>query len=381
MSLDATRWAWQQRIKPASLKLLLLALADRASPDSGFECFPTIDRLCADTGLDRKTIIDALDRLASVGLIVDTGKRVGATKRTPVYRLIGPIARDEERDVTHFVYRTTDQETGEFYIGVHSTVDDDGRYKGSGKWVTTHPDPTRLRREVLAKFSTRSEAEVAEARMISECIGNTLCRNKATEAHKLNSPENGTVSNSPENGTINKPENGTVRPGNSPENGTLNSPENGTQNQSRNHRGKYSPITPSSDPGKEKPKTGTRLPDDWTLPDEWLNWAATNTTIPPTKIPAIADGFKDYWIAKAGKDGRKADWFATWRNWIRREAERYGGPHEARNPIPDRPKSKSQEFDEFMRKIDDRIERLREHEQRVSGVGSDLWGEMESPMD
>lgn len=214
---------------------------------------------------------------------------------------------------------------------------------------------------------------------------------------KLNGVEH---RNSSKKGTVNPPEsnrendiksseNGTVKEfqkGNGSKNGTVpffpsNSSENGTRNQSRNHRGKYSPITPSSDPGKEKPKTGTRLPDDWTLPDEWLNWAATNTTIPPTKIPAIADGFKDYWIAKAGKDGRKADWFATWRNWIRREAERYGGPHEARNPIPDRPKSKSQEFDEFMRKIDDRIERLREHEQRVSGVGSDLWGEMESPMD
>jgi hypothetical protein len=127
--------------------------------------------------------------------------------------------------------------------------------------VTTHPDPTRLRREVLAKFSTLSDAEIAEARMISECIGNPLCRNKATEAHKLNSPKNGTVSNSTkngtvrpgnstENGTINSTKNGTVRPGNSTENGTLNSTENGTLNSTENGTQNLS-IEPTNEPKKK----------------------------------------------------------------------------------------------------------------------------------
>jgi hypothetical protein len=29
--------------------------------------------------------------------------------------------------------------------------------------------------------------------------------------------------------------------------------------------------------------------------------------------------FRDHWWGKAGKEGRKADWFATWRNWVRKE--------------------------------------------------------------
>jgi len=29
--------------------------------------------------------------------------------------------------------------------------------------------------------------------------------------------------------------------------------------------------------------------------------------------------FRDYWIAKPGKDGVKVDWLATWRNWVRNE--------------------------------------------------------------
>ena len=32
--------------------------------------------------------------------------------------------------------------------------------------------------------------------------------------------------------------------------------------------------------------------------------------------------FCDYWRAKPGKDGRKLDWVATWRNWMRTAEER-----------------------------------------------------------
>lgn len=34
-------------------------------------------------------------------------------------------------------------------------------------------------------------------------------------------------------------------------------------------------------------------------------------------IAVEAERFRDYWHAKAGKDGRKLDWQATWRNWVR----------------------------------------------------------------
>jgi hypothetical protein len=33
--------------------------------------------------------------------------------------------------------------------------------------------------------------------------------------------------------------------------------------------------------------------------------------------------FCDYWRAKPGKDGRKVDWVATWRNWMRTAEQRY----------------------------------------------------------
>lgn len=31
--------------------------------------------------------------------------------------------------------------------------------------------------------------------------------------------------------------------------------------------------------------------------------------------------FRDFWAAKTGADATKADWQATWRNWVRRAVE------------------------------------------------------------
>jgi hypothetical protein len=62
--------------------------------------------------------------------------------------------------------------------------------------------------------------------------------------------------------------------------------------------------------------SGSRLPADWSLPDDWRTWAiAERPDVEATREALI---FADYWHGKAGKDARKADWLATWKNWIRR---------------------------------------------------------------
>lgn len=61
----------------------------------------------------------------------------------------------------------------------------------------------------------------------------------------------------------------------------------------------------------------TRLPADWTPTNEDLDFC--KTTRPDLSASFVADGFKDYWISVAGAKGRKLDWAATWRNWIRRQ--------------------------------------------------------------
>lgn len=73
-------------------------------------------------------------------------------------------------------------------------------------------------------------------------------------------------------------------------------------------------------------KTAKRLSEDW-KPDKQY-WEAAQLIKPDMTqewFIQVAHKFKDYWIAKAGKDATKADWLATWRNWIRREAENAKG--------------------------------------------------------
>jgi hypothetical protein len=68
---------------------------------------------------------------------------------------------------------------------------------------------------------------------------------------------------------------------------------------------------------------GSRLPDGW-LPEE-----ATITSMmaefPNVNFTRETASFVDYWHAKAGADACKLDWNATFRNWIRRSADRQPG--------------------------------------------------------
>ncbi|TNV90799.1 DUF1376 domain-containing protein [Xylella fastidiosa] len=69
-----------------------------------------------------------------------------------------------------------------------------------------------------------------------------------------------------------------------------------------------------------KPKRsphGSRLPDDW-VPSEVDVLYATQQGVDGRYE---AEKFRDYWRSVAGAKGRKQDWEATWRNWIRRAAE------------------------------------------------------------
>lgn len=67
----------------------------------------------------------------------------------------------------------------------------------------------------------------------------------------------------------------------------------------------------------EASPTGSRLPADWVMTEEMEAFCKTER---PDLVPSeVACRFSDYWYGVAGKDGRKADWMATWRNWVRRE--------------------------------------------------------------
>jgi uncharacterized protein YdaU (DUF1376 family) len=61
---------------------------------------------------------------------------------------------------------------------------------------------------------------------------------------------------------------------------------------------------------------GSRLSKDWVLSKPLANWSLSQG-LSQDQIKSEAEKFKDYWIGVAGAKGLKADWDATWRNWIR----------------------------------------------------------------
>ena len=96
MSRIANDWVWKQNIKPATHKLILLAMADRA--DEYHCCYPSIARLERDTGLDRKTIQKGISNMIACGLLSDTGKRVGSTNKVRVLRMNIGEEQSQKRD-------------------------------------------------------------------------------------------------------------------------------------------------------------------------------------------------------------------------------------------------------------------------------------------
>lgn len=97
-----------------------------------------------------------------------------------------------------------------------------------------------------------------------------------------------------------------------------------------------------SEPAKPKDPRGSRLPEDWVLPPEWLKWAIwqaqqKNVGLTEAEIRECADQFADHWRSQVGRHGRKADWKATWRNWIRNELKWRA----QRTPTQQKPKTQS----------------------------------------
>lgn len=70
-----------------------------------------------------------------------------------------------------------------------------------------------------------------------------------------------------------------------------------------------------------KDAKATRLPDDW-QPDRDLAQFAMDEIGDRALCRRETDRFKDYWKGQPGSKGCKLDWAGTYRNWIRRAAER-----------------------------------------------------------
>jgi hypothetical protein len=173
MSLDASRWAWQQQGLRPIQKLVLLSLADRAGDaQSEYWSWPSYQAIVNDTGADIKSVKSAIRDLAAAGLIEDTGKRAGATQRVIVWRLAG-IDRREGNEPKNGMIPKTEGKQARFSHETSPKTDGKRAQKraseptkeptkepitpltphGGPVWVAEEEDlPVGVRREVWAAF-------------------------------------------------------------------------------------------------------------------------------------------------------------------------------------------------------------------------------------
>ena len=166
MSRKATDWVWNQKIKPATHKLVLLSMADRANEE--FCCWPSIARVEKDTNLDRKTIQKAINSLAESGYLHDTGGKKGPTRRVRVFQFT-ELAAGESSIITAKKYNdpkngtienswVTTPKTGQLNDPKNGTLNDpkNGTQKQSLEPVI---EPVKKKKVKTASSSSKKPAE------------------------------------------------------------------------------------------------------------------------------------------------------------------------------------------------------------------------------
>ena len=72
---------------------------------------------------------------------------------------------------------------------------------------------------------------------------------------------------------------------------------------------------PKKEQSAQRSPNGSRLPPSW-VPSEILKaWAVKER--PDLDVESTVANFRDFWVAKPGASGRKLDWDATFRKWVR----------------------------------------------------------------
>jgi uncharacterized protein YdaU (DUF1376 family) len=83
----------------------------------------------------------------------------------------------------------------------------------------------------------------------------------------------------------------------------------------------HSPLKRGRRGRKKLPST--RLPDDWSLPEEWREWARAERRLTDFQIDRLAEQFHRYWTGPDAKNGGyKKDWKATWQNNVDMKIDR-----------------------------------------------------------
>jgi len=126
------------------------------------------------------------------------------------------------------------------------------------------------------------------------------------------------------------------------------------------------PLSPVADATRQPSGTGnargTRLPEDFPITDALASWAREHA---PMTGPMDHDAFCDYWRGVPGAKGRKVDWDATWRNWMRKaSADRTIGRAAGRGVMP---MDRAAEIAEMGRRLQQQVDVDATRQQRAIG--------------
>jgi hypothetical protein len=90
----------------------------------------------------------------------------------------------------HFVYKTYSS-SGFYYYGRHSTSNIDDGYMGSGKWIKSVKDKSKLKRDIILFCESYDELLIKEEEYINKHFKDPKCMNfneKSTGFSSLNNP-------------------------------------------------------------------------------------------------------------------------------------------------------------------------------------------------
>jgi hypothetical protein len=84
---------------------------------------------------------------------------------------------------------------------------------------------------------------------------------------------------------------------------------------------------------REVSEHGTRFNAE-AIPDPIRTQEAVRLGLTVAEVAGVFAQFSDYWNAAPGQRGRKSDWLATWRNWVREHIARMSKPRVPAVPAP-----------------------------------------------
>lgn len=290
MSSSAVAWAFRQPVV-GNEKLLLLTLADCA--DDYNRARPHVRRLEAETGLGRRTILRLLGNLEDAG-VIGVERAAGLSC---VYVLSGAPERIPPA--------TRQARPGAVASHVDPTSHERATSVANGTGAKTAPVPNEHPQErTPCQIGAGGGADLAPV-TADQCQYGT---GPSADLAPVWRDSESLCSTSSEDSYVTQGITSVDREGGVPT---------------------AADLLPRTDaPGGAAPRVvsksnlaiGTRLPNPWALPRSWGVWAV-GLGLSESVVRQIAEDFADHWHAAPGQRGRKSDWQATWRRWIRREVD------------------------------------------------------------